>query len=441
MSLGEMVGLPTSEQINEQNRILNLIADRMDRQGKEFEIASFDYVADIIQMNRAREFLSAGDAFLVNHDVFNPQYWRTLGINSGDIYSPTYTGDILVETPKFVAASGLRNDFDLRYKRYKNSTELTTPLDGDVTEVRMIETSGTNYSYNSSRGALTFGAALPKNTIAYVVGKINNVEYRTTIFGDGTTTSFDIEITVEGVASALDVITQITYVTDEWEYDAATGTIHIGASGNELPFGDSVEVDERTTKPSITLHTVDCLNTTFQFNRVSVNFYHTSNIRQFMNAYGKKGTWFQKMSSTDTAPDWATTQDGFLEGLDRGLLKHVKKCRKITALPYDMQSVYDGATSITTTEKFFLLSLFEANAGLNNGVAEGNIYEYYNQFSGADLNAARIKKVGTANKEWWLRSPVVGTTNRVLHITSSGGLHNEHQGTNWYGLAPACIIG
>ncbi|MBP9989436.1 MAG: hypothetical protein KBT46_08055, partial [Ruminococcus sp.] len=270
-----------------QNEILEGIWKNIDPSTKQFNVATFDYVADIIQRNLASDYFNSGDAFLVNHDIFSPQYWRILGVNSGDIYSPNYTGDVLVETPKFVATSELRNNFDLRYKRYKNSTELTTPLDGDITEVRMIETSGTNFNYNSSIGALNFNSALPKNTIAHVRGKVNGVDYQTTVFGDGITTSFTIEITVNNQPSPLDTITQIIYVTEDYEYDYENGTIHIGASNNEIPLGDSVEVDIQTTKPSVAIQTVDCLNTTFQFNKDNSNFYHTSNIRQFMNAYGK----------------------------------------------------------------------------------------------------------------------------------------------------------
>lgn len=204
-------------------------------------------------------------------------------------------------------------------------------------------------------------------------------------------------------------------------------------------------------KHSITIQLHDCL-TGHQFdaaeptnpdsNRASYgsNNWVESGIRQWLNSDGAAGTWWTAKTEYDVKPSYASSEAGFMAGLDEDFLSTVGEVTKITA----RNTVTDGGESDTTTEKFFLLSKTEVYGGLENSIAEGVAYPYYADNSslsaegtGADTN--RIKYRDGSATYWWLRSPYTSYSYRVRSVGAAGGVsYDGANGSN--GVAPACCI-
>ena len=216
-----------------------------------------------------------------------------------------------------------------------------------------------------------------------------------------------------------------------------------------------IDVDKPTDpqyKYSMTLQLHDCIKAaTYQFdapeptnpdsNRKSYgsNNWSQSAIRQWLNSDGEAGKWWMAQTEYDVAPAFASSQAGFLKGLDKEFLGVIGNVDKITAKPN-----IDGGGSETLSEKFFLPSMTEVYGGENNGIAEGIVYPYYANGStleapgtGADTN--RIKNKGDAATTWWLRScnPTDSYYERI--VVTSGTVVNSNA-NNSYGVAPACCI-
>lgn len=207
---------------------------------------------------------------------------------------------------------------------------------------------------------------------------------------------------------------------------------------------------EYTHSLTIQLHDCIVVSTTFDAaehtnpdtNRKSYgsNNWSESGIRQWLNSAGNPGTWWQAKTEYDVQPNYATSTAGFMKGLDADFLAAVGEVSKITA----KNTVTDGGSSDTTTEKFFLLSMTEIYGGLNNSISEGIVYPYYSDNStltaaGAGADTNRIKYRNDTAQYWWLRSPNPPTSSDVRNVYTTGYVGSNHA-SNSCGVAPACCI-
>lgn len=165
-----------------------------------------------------------------------------------------------------------------------------------------------------------------------------------------------------------------------------------------------------------------------------------SGIRQWLNSDGAAGTWWTAKTEYDVKPSYASSEAGFMAGLDEDFLSTVGEVTKITA----RNTVTDGGESDTTTEKFFLLSKTEIYGGLENSIAEGVAYPYYADNSslsaeGAGADTNRIKYRDGSATFWWLRSPDTSTSNSVRNMYTTGHVSGGSANGS-HGVAPACCI-
>ena len=101
-----------------------------------------------------------------------------------------------------------------------------------------------------------------------------------------------------------------------------------------------------------------------------------------------------------------------------------------------LNTVTDGGTSETVTDKFFLLS--RAEVGLGNehaGQDDGSVYKFWDGATNTD----RIKLRGTSAAYWWLRTPHSGNAYSVRYVNTSGAL-NYYGANVANGVAPVCVI-
>ena len=220
--------------------------------------------------------------------------------------------------------------------------------------------------------------------------------------------------------------------------------LYNGSPINVMIIGMDVETPTNSSYThSMTLHTVDCLPVTFQFDspesgghtdrqNYGNNRWMWSNVRQWLNSDASSYAW----SSThqyDKAPSSGFLSGysggGFLKLLDPELVAVLGSVEKKTAL-----CDYDGVNGQdTTSEIAFLLSRYEAGLGTEGNTTGEFAYPWYNS------NTRRVKKVGASNSIWWLRSPNVSYARFVRYVGTGGTLYYDRAySTN--GLAPACVI-
>jgi hypothetical protein len=170
------------------------------------------------------------------------------------------------------------------------------------------------------------------------------------------------------------------------------------------------------------------------------NNWADSALRQYINANKAAGSVWTPKTKWDRPPSWASTTDGLLYGMDEDFLNVIGDVTKVTAL----NTVSDGGGSVTTTEKFFLVSRTEVYGGNENNIAEGVAYPYYSDYSdlpapGTGDDSNRIKYRNGSAKYWWLRSPTSGNAYGVRYVYLSGSVY-DNVVTYSLGVAPACCI-
>lgn len=223
------------------------------------------------------------------------------------------------------------------------------------------------------------------------------------------------------------------------------GTITIyDADGNTLASGitctvGSEGVDLGTCSASATyiVNTVGAFNST-QRSANGSNNWAESGIRQRLNATGAKGTWWKKQTIFDMPWAYASSQNGFLYGIDPEFLAVLGEVDNVTKRNTMFEA--DGVTSgsYTTRDKVFLLSRDELGYGSESGIAEGTVLDYYKNATSTDRIKYDRSSLTTA-RDWWLRSPApwFAVVARRVYTTGNLGDNNVDYG---FGAAAACVI-
>ena len=193
---------------------------------------------------------------------------------------------------------------------------------------------------------------------------------------------------------------------------------------------------------SLTIQTRDCLaniqvdapeptNPDTNRQQYGNNRYIHSAIRQWLNSNDDVFQWVSQ-HEYDAAPTGAIYQGpGFLKLLDPELAAVIGAVDKQVA----RNTVTDGGGQDTFSDKVFLLSRVEVGLG-SEGVTDGEVvYPYYDGIS----DAGRIKLLNNSPRYWWLRSPLVSTSNSVRSVSTSG-IVSSLSASGAFGLSPACCI-
>ena len=195
--------------------------------------------------------------------------------------------------------------------------------------------------------------------------------------------------------------------------DPANTLMHAGIKASEITQGTALVINHGSC-------------TQYGYNRWS-----QSAIRQWLNSSAAANSWWTPQNVFDRPPSYAS-RPGYLAGFDAAFVSALGEITHSTVL----NTVTDGGTSETVTDKVFLLSRKEV--GLGNEIAnqnDGSVYEYYDGATNKD----RVKLRGASAATWWLRTPYSGYAHHVRCVLTDGSLHS-YVAYNAYGVAPACVI-
>ena len=233
-------------------------------------------------------------------------------------------------------------------------------------------------------------------------------------------------------------------LTFTWTYNtqASNAKITSFVSATSTETIEQVSVTEGNSGTS--LGTTDGNSTNLNFiekSRFGSNHYANSALRQYLNSSAAAGSVWTPQTVFDRPPTWASSTAGFMSDIDSDFLAVVGTTSKVTCL----NTVADGGGSITTTDKFFLLSRSEVYGGNENGaVNEGDPYAYYKDYSdlseagiGNDTN--RIKYRNQSATSWLIRTPLSSGAGNIRTINTSGA-SNSTGSYSSSALCPACVI-
>lgn len=160
------------------------------------------------------------------------------------------------------------------------------------------------------------------------------------------------------------------------------------------------------------------------------NRWSQSAIRQWCNADGAKGTFWQPKNDFDRQPSWHDTssgKDSFLYNLDPELVSVLGKCVKFNELANCDRS--DGVTSENTEDLAWLHDRFEIQSCSAAEATSHPPYEWWHLLLGStygdwrtDTRFIKTNKAGSA-QYWWLRSPYTGNASNARYVLTSGSVN------------------
>lgn len=252
----------------------------------------------------------------------------------------------------------------------------------------------------------------------------------------GTSKTFQFTLTDDVPAGG-----QLTF---SWTYNTQAGNAKITSYGADLTTVIESDISVTEGSSGTSLGTTDGNSTNLNFiekARFGSNNYANSALRQYLNSSSVAGSVWTPQTVFDRPPTWASSTAGFMSDIDSDFLAVVGTTSKVTCL----NTVADGGGSITTTDKFFLLSRSEVYGGNESStVTEGSPYAYYKDYSdlseagiGNDTN--RIKYRNQSATSWLIRTPLSSGAGNIRTITTNGA-SNSTGSYSTSGFAPACVI-
>lgn len=179
------------------------------------------------------------------------------------------------------------------------------------------------------------------------------------------------------------------------------------------------------------------------------NRYSLSNIDQWLNKDSAGGSWYSAQHSVDQAPTSESVtggtayvaRPGFLNAFTAGEKNAIQSTTIRVA-----RSTWDGAGYEDISRKVFLASATEVGVSIENGVAEGATWSYFNSYTritrlttqAANYSLSEVKSSeASGNWYWWLRTPRLSLPNRTYAVKPAGdtGYYYSYDGN--YGVRPA----
>lgn len=179
------------------------------------------------------------------------------------------------------------------------------------------------------------------------------------------------------------------------------------------------------------------------------NRYIYANMRRWLNSPAGAGAWYAAQHSADTPPNGTNasanpydTQAGFLNTFGSDFLNALLT----TTLTVARNTVTDGGSYETLTDKLFLASNTEVGLANENNIVEGAKLALFTD------NASRVATPtaecvsnggnGTVGSGWywWLRTPYASDSYDARSVYSDGPLINGYASYGSYGVRPLCNL-
>lgn len=223
-----------------------------------------------------------------------------------------------------------------------------------------------------------------------------------------------------------------------------SGTLDIYSSGASLTKEYSVTPTEGNA--GTFLGVSDGAGNINHWHRVALghNRWKTSNMRQFLNATGAKGTWWTSQEKWDVKPSQADSTDGFLHGYTEEVYRYFKPIKVVT-----VTNNYEGNEDDVTYDRVFLPSLEQMYCVPQFAGKEGAYWEYYKRLLGRTSPAPtsetypRLIKYAlnppTSARSCFRRSADRYGAHYVWNVYVSGNV-NTNNATNALRCAPSVFI-
>lgn len=168
------------------------------------------------------------------------------------------------------------------------------------------------------------------------------------------------------------------------------------------------------------------------------NNYVESAIKQWLNSDKDTFQWTPQTVYDRPPTGSIYAGAGFIKLLDPDLVAVLGSVEKKVA----RNTVTDGGGQDTFNDKVFLLSRAEVYGGAEGDTTGEQPYAFYANMAPLPTTgevAGRIKALGGAIRDWWLRSPNVSNSSTVRYVYTTGTIHDNYA-RHSNALAPACVI-
>lgn len=234
-----------------------------------------------------------------------------------------------------------------------------------------------------------------------------------------------------------------------WEYGTNAGDSKVSSyasASDSVAIEDNLSVTDATTGTFLGNLTAagDFSNNINSVHRIRYgsNNYKESAVRQWLNSSAAAGSVWVPQTKFDRPPAWATTEAGWMNGIDADFLAVIGEA----SISVSRNPICDGGGSDTLNDKFFLPSRENVYGGQEiSGVSEGGAYAYYEEYSslsaaGTGNDANRIKYVNSTAAAWWLRTPNSANSSDTRRSTTAGAITSNPASNTGNRVAPVCCI-
>ena len=194
-------------------------------------------------------------------------------------------------------------------------------------------------------------------------------------------------------------------------------------------------------------------NTNSDRQKYGNNRYLHANLRQWLNSNAAAGAWYSAQHAADAPPNATNASSNAYDGIAGFLAIFDPKFAAAlleTTLTVARNTVTDGGSYETVTDKVFLASNTEVGLANENSIAEGALLPLFSD------NASRITQCTqaaiTASNDsskpantsaawyWWLRTPHSSIARNVRHVSTDGALSNYFAYYGRNGVRPLCNL-
>lgn len=182
------------------------------------------------------------------------------------------------------------------------------------------------------------------------------------------------------------------------------------------------------------------------------NNYNYSNLRQWLNSNAGAGAWYSAKHSADSPPNSTNvsvnaydTRAGFLAIFDVAFVNALME----TTLTVVKNTVTDGGSYETVTDKVFLASTTEVGLANENSIAEGTKLALFTNDASRvayctqeAINTSAYTSDPTTSDAWywWLRTPYSSNARGVRRVKTDGALGNNSAYGGNDGVRPLCNL-